>query len=78
MRPELKATAEALGMYAHRESGAIEQLIDEMVEGGCSLTTAEIIAPLIAPFTNDPRGLAEALKDGAPKLAECLGLLRRN
>lgn len=56
----------------------VEQLIDEMVEFGVSLSAAELVAPALARFVNDPRGLAEALKDGAPAIAERLGLLRRN
>ena len=55
-----------------------EQLIEEMLEFGVSLAAAEIVAPRLAPLINDPRGLAEALKESEPLIALHLGLLCRN
>lgn len=54
------------------------ELIEEMLEFGVDLKGAELVAPLLLPLYNDPRGLVEALKEREPWLALKLGIVQRH
>ena len=56
----------------------IRKLIEEMLEFGISLETAELLAPSLARLENDPRGFALAILDESPEIAEKCGLIRRH
>lgn len=54
-----------------------DELVEEMLDFGMDLETAEHMAPAMLPLFNDPRGLGTALIENSPRLAEQLGIVRR-
>jgi hypothetical protein len=52
----------------------LEQLVDDMVEFGMSIETAQLAAPAVLPLFRDPRGLRDAFVEAFPLEAERRGL----
>ena len=55
-----------------------DNLVEEMLEFGCSYELAQALAPVLLPLENDERGVAQALREHAPRIAEQIGILRRH
>jgi hypothetical protein len=56
----------------------IDDLLDEMLAFGVLLEAAELVAPLLLPLENDPRGFRQALLEECPLIAERCGAIRRH
>jgi len=54
------------------------ELIEEMLEFGLDVHTAEKLAPALLPLINDPRGLKGALLIKEPWICEKIGLCPRH
>ena len=52
----------------------LDQLVEDMVEFGMSIETAQLAAPAVLPLFQDPRGLREAFCRAFPLEAERRGL----
>jgi hypothetical protein len=56
----------------------LDDVIDEMLDFGLPIETAEILAPHILRLENDPRGFVTTFLESQPLLSEQLGVSRRH
>mgnify|MGYP003394338829 CR=1 FL=1 len=56
----------------------LHELVDQCIEFGMDIDTAESIAPALLPAFNDPRGLARTIEEDSPWLAAKLGLISKH